>query len=504
MANGLQNAEFLIAGIVISTLLAVVISVGFFLSVPSKKSKDCVRSCPFTIWSASNTLLGFLSTFVDILYTAWSFTTIRNTLGGIMLLTASVACYQFHEDVLRNVDDAWRIWLFPLLHDIAEPLILLARFFYNIGAPLYNLYIGIMYQLTRGSAVIVGKCQVEGLYLPLRHFANSTIHMSEAVVDFIADPSRPINITQGSRDALLALYTAQNGLKCACKQTELVTDVVFYGGNVHAFAFAANSIANIPIQLIRDLVTAVFGGAIAAPTFTHTFAFANDAAIKLGIGMDEWLYYALDKYKILDKTHAPQRSIFSAAAYTAVAAVSIPEDVLSGSLNLLNSPTNEQIRESYSFKTAWIHTDVAAHAVGETLHYWLEHYSVAITREPRKEYDCEWDIDDDSFAQLSITTGCVAEHTLKAFVGIPHVVWSAAMESIFRSYSASDVLTIMQRHDGTWMRRGKGLLSCEYRKEHSLVDGQPPPYLEVDYTTNSEDCVCEVDSFYTDPIQGYQ
>ena len=504
MANGLQNAEFLIAGIVISTLLAVVISVGFFLSVPSKKSKDCVRSCPFTIWSASNTLLGFLSTFVDILYTAWSFTTIRNTLGGIMLLTASVACYQFHEDVLRNVDDAWRIWLFPLLHDIAEPLILLARFFYNIAAPLYNLYIGIMYQLTRGSAVIVGKCQVEGLYLPLRHFANSTIHMSEAVVDFIADPSRPINITQGSRDALLAVYTAQNGLKCACKQTELVTDVVFYGGNVHAFAFAANSIANIPIQLIRDLVTAVFGGAIAAPTFTHTFAFANDAAIKLGIGMDEWLYYALDKYKILNKTHAPQRSIFSAAAYTAVAAVSIPEDVLSGSLNLLNSPTNEQIRESYSFKTAWIHTDVAAHAVGETLHYWLEHYSVAITREPRKEYDCEWDIDDDSFAQLSITTGCVAEHTLKAFVGIPHVVWSAAMESIFRSYSASDVLSIMQRHDGTWMRRGKGLLSCEYRKEHSLVDGQPPPYLEVDYTTNSEDCVCEVDSFYTDPIQGYQ
>ena len=54
-----------------------------------------------------------------------------------------------------------------------------------------------MYQLTRGSAVIIGKCQVDGLYMPLRHFANSTIHLSEAVVDFIVDPSQPINITQG-------------------------------------------------------------------------------------------------------------------------------------------------------------------------------------------------------------------------------------------------------------------------------------------------------------------
>lgn len=504
MTNALQNLEFLIAGIIISLLLILVISVGFYLSVPAGRSKTCIRSCPFTLWGLSNTITGALSAFVDISYTIWSFATIRNVLGGAMLLTASIACFQFHDDVLRNVDDAWRIWLFPVLHDVLEPLILLARFFYNIAAPIYNLYIGVMYQLTRGSAVIIGKCQVDGLYMPLRHFANSTIHLSEAVVDFIVDPSQPINITQGSRDALLAVHTMQNGLKCACKQTELVTDVVFYGGNVKAFAFAANSLANVPIQLIKDLSMAVFGGAITAPTFRRTFSFANDAAIKIGIGLDEWAYYAVDKYGIIDSERAPERSIFSAAANTGIAAISIPEDILSGSLNLLNSPTKQQIQESYMFESAWRHTDVAAHALGETLYFWLEYYSTLITGEDVKPYNCEWDIDERDFTQLSITAGCVMEHGLKALVGVPHVVWSAALTSIFRSATASDVLTIMQRHDGTWLNRGKGLLSCEYRKEHSLVNGQPPPYLEVDYTVDSENCVCEVDSFYVDPIQGYQ
>jgi hypothetical protein len=504
MANALQNLEYLAAGIAVSVLLLIVVSVGFYISVPTKKSKQCVRNCPFLLWSITNTVTGAMNTAVDIMYTLWSFGSIRNIFGGLILVTAAVATFQFHDTMLQSTDDAWKVWIYPLLHDVVEPLILLARFFYNIGAPLYNLYISVMYQLVRGSAVIIGKCQVEGLYLPLRHISNATIHFSEATVDFILDPSRPINITDGARDTLLAAHTLQNGLKCACKQTELVTDVIFYGGNVKAFAFAANSLANVPIQLIRDLTMAVAGGAITAPTFARTFDFINDAVLKTGVGLDEWAYYAVDKYGIIDKTKAPERSVFTAAAYTGVAAVSIPEDILSGSLNLLNSPTKQQIQESYMFDTAWRSVDVAAQAVGETLHFFLEYYATEITREDFHPYSCEWDIDDQTFERLSIAVGCGAEHALKTFAGLPHVVWSAALTSIFKSATASDVLTIMQRHDGTWLNRGKGLLSCEYRKEHSLVDGQPPPYLEVDHTVNSENCVCEVDSFYTDPMVGYK
>lgn len=503
MTNSIQSFEYLIAGIAISIILIFITSVGFYFSVPSSKSKQCLRSCPFTLWGISNTLTFVVNAFIDIAYVMWGFFTIRFILASIMLITASVSCYQFHEDVLRNVDDAWRIWIHPILHDVAEPLILLLRFFYNILNPLYNFYIGAFYQITRGSVIIIGKCQIEGLYMPLRHVSNATIHLSESVITFLQDTSRPLDITEGAHDALMAVHTMQNGLKCACKQTEIATDVLFYGGKVMPFAFAINSMANVPIQFTRDLVTGVFGNnAASMPTFKRTFNFFNDGLIKFGIGVDEWGYYAIDKYGLIDKEKAPLESIASAMARTGVAALSVPEDILSGSLNLLNSPTKVQIRQSYSFDTAWRNMDVAAHAAGKTLHFWVDFYATRLTGESSTSYSCEWD-EDNEFTPLSITIGCVAEHSLKAAFGLPHVIWSTTMKSIFRSSDASDILTILQRHDGAWMKR-TGLLSCEYRKEHSLVGGLPPPeQLLVDHMTNSEDCECTVDSYFTDPMVGY-
>lgn len=498
-----QSVEFLIVGIVVALLLIFVTSLGFYLSVRGEKSKSCVRSCPFSLWSISNTLLTVANGFVDVSYTAFGFFTIRNTLASVLLIVAAVSTYQYHGDVLRNVDDAWRVFVYPVLHDVLEPLILLARFFYNLGSPIYNLYIGIVFQATRGSAVIIGKCQVDGLYDPLRHFGNGTVHTAEGLVDFLSDVTRPINITDGLHDFGMAIHSMDNGLKCACKQTELVTDVVFYGPSILPFAHAANSLINVPIQFTRDLVTAFFGGGVQMPTFEYTFAFANDALIKFAVGVDQWAYYAVDRYGIIDKEFAPEQSLASAAARTAVAALSVPEDVVSGSLNLFNAPSREIIRSSYSFDHAWRNLDVAAHAVGETLYFWIDNYYMRLTGEEYVAYDCEWGSEQE-FIRLGLALGCGAEHLVKAVVGVPHVAWSTTINSVFRD-AGEDVLTVLQRHDGAWMKR-TGLLTCEYRKAHSInkETGDTPTELHVDFTTDSSKCECEVDSYYVEPTKGYK
>ena len=503
--SGLQSIETLAVGILFSLILALVLSIGFYFTVNTEKSKPCVRSCPFTLWGIANSFTTIVRGILDIFYTLLGFITIKSTFTALMLIVASVACFQYHEQVLRITDDAWRTSVYPILYDVLEPLILLFRFFYNILNPLYNLYIGAMYQLTRGSTVIISKCAVDGLYDPLRHIGNATIHTAEGTVVWLKDTSRPVDIVQGLHDIGMAIHTTQNGLKCACKQTEIFTDVALYGPSLPDFAHGANSFINVPIQLTKDLVTAAFVGSIQMPTFKHTFAFFNDGMIKSSVGFDKWLFYALSKYGIVDRSNAPEQGVISALGRSFVAAISIPQDVVSGALDLLNAPTDTQIRENFGFKSTWRNLEISTHAIGESLYFFIEQYNNRIAGAPYVPYDCEWD-EEQEFIHLGKALGCGAEHFLKPIVGLPHVIWSTTINSIWRSVG-DDVLTILQKHDGRWLKK-TGLLTCEYRKEHSVDYSVTPPesplYTIVDPTTDASKCVCEVDSYLADPIKGYK
>ena len=437
-------------------ILASALSVAVFFN-----AKRCRKQFPFVIWAIFNTAFTWVTSIAAIFTQFVYMLSVQNLFLFAVLGTTSVLTFQYHAETLQYVDDAWRTWMYPLLRDIAEPLLLLLRLFYDSIIPLYNMGVIVMAQLTLGTASMLTNCELEGLYTPLHHFSNGTIALAHGVSDFLSTPSGDINLKDAYGHYLMALSELDDGIECACGRLASETDVLLYAGKIDAMSTALNDATNVPISAIHEIVHAFDTGV--APTFDKTADRMSAAVVELGIGMDEWAFYALEKLHAINRAkmvHAPKEAAFSTVARAFVgAAISPAHGALRGTLNLLNSPTAPEIVEGYSMDMAWSNMYIAAHDAGQTIHFWSELFEPS---SQRNAYNCDWRDDESvaTFGKFSDTAACTVENAARAVVGSVHVLYDMVFELVLLEDRPYNFFQILQRYDGEWKTRGRNL-ECE-------------------------------------------
>lgn len=440
--------EVIIASVlfIILFVLASALSVALFFN-----PRKCKSQFPFVLWSTFNTLFTWVTAATNLAIHFMTTLTPRTVFTLAVLGSATVLTFQYHSETLQYADDAWRIWAYPLLRDILEPLLLLLRLMYNTLIPLYNMAVIVLAQLTLGTAGTLVNCELEGLYDPLHHFANGTVAMAHGLSHFLKHDDRKIDLTEGYQQYLLAISELDDGIKCACSEIAPATEALLYGGRIDAMSRALNEATNVPILFVHEIVEAFDTGR--PPTFDATMDSLSAAIVEAAIGADDWSFHAVEKLHALKRVqmvHAPKEAVFSTGARLLVGAAIAPiHAVARGTLNLLNSPSNEQIVNGYNMDIAWRNLYIAAHDLGETAHFWLGTYTEQAQYTP---YSCDW-ADDESistFGTFSNTVACTAENTAKAGVGAIHVLYDTVMEAVFLEDQPYDLFRILQRHDGEW------------------------------------------------------
>lgn len=481
-----------IVGIAASLLVTVLISVGYFCAVRRKRSAHFRRQCPIVCYSFTNIFGNTISRAITSCFGVINFLRLRNVLLALVLTSIAVFAYQFGDDYLRIADDCWEDFLYPSITGIVQPLLIVVRFVYTALVPLYNLITAVLFQIFQGTPLLIANCEIDGLYKPLRHAANSTILSARSVATFFSDTTKPFNGTEGIQQGLLAVADLQLGLQCVCTDLRPLFDIFFHGFRLPAFAYAINHLVNVPISLVQDISTAI--QTHRTPTFAATMDHVYGTAIDTAVGLDQWALHALTDINIvgadfLTEKYLPKEFVFAGVTRAAVGAVSLVQIPISASLQLREVTSLDERRALYDFSPAFVQLDLAARNAGESVYFVVESLTdFAVEHEP---YSCQWSLQDTTRVSLhpSIGIGCAIEHAGKAAAGTLHLLLATIVD-LSTQANDGDALKTLQLRDGVWQERN-ALLDCAYRSDHAYKAGVSSQYdTYTDYTVSRDNCQC--------------
>ena len=313
----------LVVGITASLLVTFLLSIGFYCLLSRRKTRHFRRQCPIVCFSCTSVLSSLITRPFNAVLSALGLMSIRLSLLTLFLFGISIMTYSFSVETLTILNDSWTVAAYPFIMGVLKPALLTLRLLYTAIVPLYNLFVALWFQLIQGTPILIANCEIDGLYLPLRSAANSTIYSGDAVVQFFKDPSQDFNGTLAIQHGLRAIAELQLGLACVCHDLTPFFEIFFHGFREIQFAKAINHAVNVPVSFIREISDALQYPNPTPLTLNRTFHHVYGFTVDTAIGLDRWLLHALTVGKIVPESRLPEEFLFSGAARGVVGTFSI-------------------------------------------------------------------------------------------------------------------------------------------------------------------------------------
>ena len=193
-----------------------------------------------------------------------------------VVIGAAIIFHESYTYFLSGGDTIFRTLLGPLFQDVIFSIFQVFRLIYDAIIPLYNYYILIIGQATRGSLTIALRCDFENVIDTIRLIIYTFVSLFKSTIDFAGgteiDNNAMVNewnITQTITNAQMVIATQEKTAACVCDGLKDVFDLAFVLVNTPHIPRLLNHVWNIPISLIQEIIQ-ILPPYTKMPVFTRT------------------------------------------------------------------------------------------------------------------------------------------------------------------------------------------------------------------------------------------
>lgn len=210
----------------------------------------------------------------------------------------------FHESYtyfLMGGDTIFRTLLGPLFQDVLFSIFQILRLFYDAVIPLYNYYIMILGQATRGSLVIALRCDFNNIIDTISLIIYTFVSLFQSTVVFAGgveiDNNAMVNewnITQTVVNAQQIIAVQEKTAVCVCDGLKDVFDLVFVLVNTPHVPRVLNNLWNIPLSFIQEIIQ-ILPPYTKIPVFTKTIRYTTETVFEAASYVDTIIIRIFEK-----------------------------------------------------------------------------------------------------------------------------------------------------------------------------------------------------------------
>lgn len=174
----------------------------------------------------------------------------------LSLLVLAIAMTTDLDFTFRTLMDWWdNVFLF--IWDFVADLGNVVVYFIDLLLPLYNWYITFVYQLFRGTYLILAKCQVRSLVEAMIHVGEAMVSLGLSLTRFILAPKGALDVYDTATSLQKAVLVQESVFQCACDGISPVFSIGLDVLRSEHFGSIVNETLNVGLGLLQTVLLAV-------------------------------------------------------------------------------------------------------------------------------------------------------------------------------------------------------------------------------------------------------
>ena len=211
----------------------------------------------------------------------------------LSLLALAIAMTTDLDFTFRTLMDWWDnvlLFIWDFVSDLGHVVV----YFIDLLLPLYNWYITFVYQLFRGTYMVLAKCQVRSLVEAMIHVGEAMVSLGLSLTRFIMAPKGALDVYDTASSLQKALIVQESVFECACDGISPVFSIILDVFRSEHFGSIVNETLNTGVGFLQTVVLAVppFSE---IPDGARVFGPLKRVALATGFFLDEGLDRVLNR-----------------------------------------------------------------------------------------------------------------------------------------------------------------------------------------------------------------
>ena len=174
----------------------------------------------------------------------------------LLLLVLAIAMTNDLDFTFRTLMDWWDnvfLFIWDTITDLGQVVI----YFVDLVLPLYNWFITLVYQSTRGTYLILAKCQVRSIVEGMIHLGEAMVSLGLSLTRFVMNPKGAFDIYDTAISLQQAVLSQESVLECACDGISPVFAIALDVVRSHHLGEIVNETFNVFIGVPQTILLAV-------------------------------------------------------------------------------------------------------------------------------------------------------------------------------------------------------------------------------------------------------
>ena len=174
----------------------------------------------------------------------------------LLLLVLAIAMTNDLDFTFRTLMDWWDnvfLFIWDTITDLGQVVI----YFVDLVLPLYNWFITLVYQSTRGTYLILAKCQVRGIVEGMIHLGEAMVSLGLSLTRFVMNPKGAFDIYDTAISLQQAVLSQESVLECACDGISPVFAIALDVVRSHHLGEIVNETFNVFVGVPQTILLAV-------------------------------------------------------------------------------------------------------------------------------------------------------------------------------------------------------------------------------------------------------
>lgn len=167
-------------------------------------------------------------------------------------------------------------------------------YFIDLLLPLYNWYITFVYQLFRGTYLVLAKCQVRSLVEAMIHVGEAMVSLGLSLSKFTLNPRGPLDVYDTAVSLQKAVLVQESVFQCACDGISPVFSIALDVFRSEYFGAIVNETLNSVVGALQTVVLCVRPFS-EIPDGARVFGPLKRAVVSSGLFLDEGLDRVLNR-----------------------------------------------------------------------------------------------------------------------------------------------------------------------------------------------------------------